>query len=57
MNPAILAAGIGAVGSLVGGQQRNSAADFQAARQMAFQGGDVQYCLSAYYGGYEGSRP
>lgn len=37
MNPALLAAGIGAVGSLIGGQQRNSAADFQAQRQMAFQ--------------------
>lgn len=37
MNPAVIAAGIGAVGSLFGGQQRNSAADFQAQRQMAFQ--------------------
>lgn len=37
MNPAVLAAGIGAVGSLVGGQQRNSAADYQARRQMDFQ--------------------
>jgi hypothetical protein len=37
MNPAVLAAGVSAVGSLIGGQQRNSAADAQAARQMAFQ--------------------
>ena len=37
MNPAVLAAGIGAVGSLFGGQQRNSAADYQARRQMDFQ--------------------
>jgi hypothetical protein len=37
MNPAVIAAGIGAVGSLIGGQQRNSAADFQARQQMAFQ--------------------
>ena len=37
MNPAIIAAGIGAVGSLIGGQQRNSAAAAQAAQQMAFQ--------------------
>jgi hypothetical protein len=37
MNPALVAAGMTAVGSLIGGQQRNSAADFQAQRQMAFQ--------------------
>lgn len=37
MNPALIAAGIGAVGSLVGAQQRNSAADYQARRQMAYQ--------------------
>jgi hypothetical protein len=37
MNPAVIAAGIGAVGSLIGGHQRNSAADFQARQQMAFQ--------------------
>lgn len=37
MDPAVIAAGIGAVGSLVGGQQRNSAADYQARRQMDFQ--------------------
>ena len=37
LNPAVLAAGIGAVGSLIGGQQRNSAADYQARRQMDFQ--------------------
>ena len=37
MNPAIIAAGIGAVGSMIGAQQRNSAADFQARQQMAFQ--------------------
>lgn len=37
MDPVIAAAGMSAVGSLVGGQQRNSAADYQARRQMAFQ--------------------
>jgi hypothetical protein len=37
MNPAIAAAGISTVGSLIGGQLRNSAADYQARRQMAFQ--------------------
>jgi len=37
MNPAVAAAGIGAVGSLIGGMQRNSAAAAQASQQMAFQ--------------------
>lgn len=37
MDPVTQAAAIGAVGSLVGGMQRNSAADYQARRQMAFQ--------------------
>jgi hypothetical protein len=37
MNPALVAAGISAVGSLIGGQQRNSAAEYQARQQMAFQ--------------------
>lgn len=37
MNPALVAAGMTAVGSLIGGQQRNSAADFQARQQAAFQ--------------------
>jgi hypothetical protein len=36
-DPAVIASGIGAVGSLFGGLQRNSAADYQARRQMAYQ--------------------